>query len=190
MLDHIPFSVLSDLSKVLHLLVDAKRDNAQLWEQLITMKEELEQLKAQLTTKESFLAVRQVYHAVNEKLLRRLIGLTGLQEKTFWKKYKTTNIGHIIYQKDLMQLWPTLQQQFNISEAPDELWSKIHDGKEVFDKFVHSTSFQHFPHSELVAKVMPTVFVGELEKFEPAFEDVLALDVALTEGTGKDLYEY
>jgi hypothetical protein len=187
-LEYLPRMVLSDLNKLLHLLVDSKRDNAQLWEQV---REEIEMLKKH--HKDKVKAVRQIYHAVNEKLLRRLIALTGLTEKDFWKKYKTTNIGNIIHHPDLMNMWTTLQKQFKFSESPAQLWSKIYDGKHEFDVFVHTwccSHFSHYPYQELVDNVVPTVFVGDLQKFEPGFMDVLELDLALTEGTDKDMYEY
>lgn len=181
---------LNDVSELLHQVTNSIGDNNVLVAEVNILRNEVQQLKAKLESKETHLAVRQIYHAVNEKLLRKLIELVGLPAKAFWQKYKISDIGQVVHHRDLGQVWPAVQQQFQFSESPAELWDMIASGKHEFDRFVHESSFPHFSYQELQSTVAPSVFDGDLEKYEAAFLHVLDLDQRLTAGTDKDLYTY
>jgi hypothetical protein len=77
----LPEKLLQDIKTILHLLVDVKQDNAQLWQEVLRLKDRLVEVEAQLKTSNENLALRQLYHALNEKLLRYIAADAGQKVK-------------------------------------------------------------------------------------------------------------
>jgi hypothetical protein len=204
----IPQKLLTDFQTLLHLLVDAKRDNARLWEQVVNLREELDLTKVWLESsssetrklREEFdlykkqvseekFAVRQVYHALNEKLLRKVASMASKDINSLWK-LRISNIGGIQRHADLMKAWHKLQRDFDITETPSEFWTALTDGKHPFDIHVHQGSFTAYPYSTLKDEIVEKVFIDELEGHKCTFSYFLELSHQLSLEAGCSIYDY
>lgn len=192
--------VSKDLNTLLHLLVDVKNDNAQLWVQIVQLKEQMDadqariskledtvrDLKTTISTQGCKLAMRQVLHAVNEKLLRRAAAIAApdLPLAQFWSKYKVRNVGEMKYEAALLDAWESMSSDFGLFSDPRRFWDYLRDLKGGFDAYVHDGSFPRLSVEELTAAAE-----GSLEdKDRPAFLDMLRLSVRLSEGGS--IYDY
>lgn len=157
-----------DLRSVLRLLMDVKSDHVQLWSQVLDLKESMGDVSVRFKASEEKLAVRQIYCALNEKMLRRAAAHLGINMDAFWKKYKGSNIKSLQYRPELQRAWSDMQAQLGFGETPGELWNIIVDGRHEFDHFVHDGSFTKLS-SELLRKVAETVFVGDKARHKHGF---------------------
>jgi predicted transcriptional regulator len=69
------------------LLDDVKTDNAQLWQQVLQLKDELEKVKASLRDIHGRLAVREVLAACNEKWIRETARRGNVAFAYLWKNH-------------------------------------------------------------------------------------------------------
>jgi cell division septum initiation protein DivIVA len=204
--------VSKDLNTVLHLLVDVKNDNAQLWAQIVQLKDQLDasnariaelegqldaskariaelegtvsDLKAIITTQGYKLAMRQVLHALNEKLLRRAaaIAAPGLTLAQFWSKYKVRNIGQMKCDPVLLTAWRSMSDDLELLPDPRDFWEDLKDLKSDLDAFVHDGSFPRMTFNELTEAAEKSLE----DKDRYAFLDMLRLSAKL----GGSLYDY
>lgn len=134
------------------------------------------------------LTIRQVYHALNEKLLLRVLAFSGLTPKEFWA-LGVTNIGKVEKHVKLLQPWSRVQSECKIKISAKDLWENITEGKSGFDSFVHKGSFQVVGYEALLG-MTERIFVGEFEKFKPGFLELAALSKSLSEKDGKSMFDY
>lgn len=120
-LQAIPRELLLNLRSVLRLLVDVKSDNVQLWTQVLDLKESLGNVSLRLKASEDKLAIRQIYCALNEKMLRRAAAHLGMDMDAFWKRYKGSNIKSLQYRPELQCAWSNMQAQLGFGESPGEI---------------------------------------------------------------------
>lgn len=204
--------VSKDLNTILHVLVDVKNDNAQLWAQIVQLKDQLDaskariaalddkveagevriaeiegtvlDLKAIIATQGCKLAMRQVLHALNEKLLRRAaaIAAPGLTLAQFWSKYKVRNVGQMKYDSALLSAWRSLSDDLELISDPRHFWDDLKDLKSDLDAFVHVGSFPRLTFDELTQAAERSLE----DKDRYAFLDMLRLSARL----GGSLYDY
>lgn len=134
------------------------------------------------------LTIRQVYHALNEKLLRLVITLSGMTPKAFWA-LDVSNISKIEKHPSLRKAWTRVQSMCGTKLSPKELWDNIVEGKSEFDTFVHKGSFEVVGYEQLL-EISERVFVGEQEKLKSGFLKLAALSKFLSEKANKNLFEY
>lgn len=233
----LPDAVIRDIDNLLHMLVTVKRDNVELWMNLLNLKSELaaktarldkvegdlvtvkaelvevqaelvevkaelaekttrlvqvegqlSEVKATLTSTQQRLAVRQIYHALNEKLLRKMSRALGMDIQSFWKT-RVSNVGGFRRSTDMMRVWRDFQAAYDIDDDPSTFWEELKDGKLAFDCFVHAGSFPSYRYDE-VLEIADAVFVGEHERHRWGFLRVLEITRRLSEEEGVGLYEY
>jgi hypothetical protein len=240
----LPDAVIRDIDNLLHMLVTVKRDNVELWMnllnlkselaaktarldkvegELVTVKAELVEVKAELvevkaelaekttrlvqvegqlfdvraelsdvratlTSTQQRLAVRQIYHALNEKLLRKMSRALGMDIQSFWKT-RVSNVGGFRRTPDMMRVWRDFQAAYDIDDDPSTFWEELKDGKFAFDCFVHAGSFPSYRYEE-VLEIADAVFVGQHERHRWGFLRVLEITRRLSEEEGVGLYEY
>lgn len=189
----LPDSLKKDLNTLLHLLVDCKNDNARLWSEIVELKERLQRQEDRLRVSHGKLAIRQVYHAVNEKLMRQFATEIGVPVQRLWDK-RISNVGGLGRLKPGADHWPPFAQRYGLSDeetpqSPAEIWQQIKDGKHHFDTYVHEGSFPHFSAAEL-REIADNEFVGEKTAYKAAFLDFLRVDELLSEDMGVGLYQY
>jgi chromosome segregation ATPase len=198
----IPKKLKNDLNTVLRLLVNAKTDNAELWGQVVGLSEEIKQLKEELKdTREEVkdlhkklelshdqLAVRQIYHALNEKLLREVCRVLHISTQALWDK-KVSNVGALRKRADTKSAWEKIAQRLNITDSAGDFWEELKDGKHEFDIFVHDGSYPEYSYEELQG-VAERVFVGDMAKHKVAFLEFLEVNHKLSLETGQSLYKY
>jgi hypothetical protein len=143
---------------------------------------------AELQASKERLTIRQVYHALNEKLLRRVIVMSGMTDKDFWN-LDISNISKVEKHGHLRKAWCRVQKDCGIKLSAKELWDGIVEGKHEFDTFVHKGSFEVVGYKKLL-EIAERVFVGEHEKLKPGFLKLAALSKSLSEKLGKNLFEY
>lgn len=134
------------------------------------------------------LTIRQLYHALHEKLLRRVIFMSDMSAKEFWA-LDVSNISKIEKHTRLRKAWLRVQSDCSIKLSAKDLWDNIKDGKSEFDEFVHKGSFEVVGYDKLL-EIAERVFVGDHEKLKPGFLKLAALSKSLSDKTSKNLFEY
>ena len=76
--------------------------------QVLDLKESLNDVKNKLKASEDKLAVRQIFCALNEKLLRAAAAYFQMDMDSFWKKYRGSNIKSLQYKPELQNVWSRL----------------------------------------------------------------------------------
>ena len=136
------------------------------------------------------LAVRQIYHAHNEKILFRVAQKTNQQVQQLWKN-RVTSVGGLA-KPEYCKAWKELQKELGITEDPATFWELLKENKAPFDKFVHQDSFdvvKPLSYDEVKSGVAAKVFVGEREKFEPTFQYMLQINQKLSDAMGQGLFD-
>lgn len=189
-LQQLPGKLLDDIKTILHLLVDVKADNAQLWHQVLQIKEELEKVKGNLRDMQERLAVREVMAACNEKWIRETARRGNKGFGYLWKNH-LFSIRNVASDMALSGAWTQLLQELQTEEKDAKrLWGAFKHVKGALDKFVHVDSFPRFTYQQLKTEVADRVFVGKNRQFREDFLVFLEVNRRLSDMHGESLYEY
>lgn len=174
-------------------LTDSQEGQILLWQAVCALESrlsmvelELEQTKKSYKSSQQELAVRQIYHALNEKILFRVAQKTNQQVQQLWKN-RVTSVGGLA-KPEYRKAWKELQKELGITEDPATFWELLKENKAPFDKFVHQDSFdvvKPLSYDEVKSEVAAKVFVGEREKFEPTFHYLLQINQKLSDAMGQ-----
>ena len=151
----------------------------------------LEQTEQLYKSSQQELAVRQIYHALNDKMLLRVAQKTNQSVRQLFNN-RVTNVGGLV-KPEYRKAWKELQKELSITEDPAGFWELLKDNKDPFDKFVHEDSYdavKPLSYDELKTDVAAEVFVGDREKYEPTFQYLLCINKKLSDTMGQSLYEY
>ena len=189
----LPPALLEQIEDILFLSTDLKWDIAIIWSELGELTRELAESKteladtaARLQASEEQLAIRQMFFALNEKLLRKVAAVMGISPDQLWRD-RIHNIGKLSAHRYQLP-WQQIQTELGFADTPQELWEDICSGRADLDQCVHDGSFKHLSDSELLAAA-DSIFVGEREKFKPTFVFEMRLSRKLSGDTGS-LYTY
>jgi hypothetical protein len=189
-LQQFPSQLLEDIKTLLHLLVDVKSDNAQLWQQVLQIKDELEKVKGSMRDMQERLAVREVMAACNEKWIRETARRGNKGFAYLWKNH-LYNIRYVAGDSALSVAWKELLDELQTDEKDARsLWGAFKHVKGALDRFVHVDSFPRFTYQQLKSEVADRVFVGRHGQFKEDFLMFLEVNKRLSDMHGESLYEY
>ena len=186
-------------SIALNALADAKESEVLLWQAVIVLEERLTKAESQIQavtalykSSQQELAVRQVLHRLNEKLLIRVAEKAEVDVQQLYDE-RITNIGKICRSKKYHKAWQQIQKEHEFSDNAEGFWTDLKECKEPFDKFVHEDSFadvKQISYEKLQNDVAKEVFVGDKAKFEPSFQFFLRVNKKLSDAMGYSLFSY
>lgn len=169
-------------------MIRLSKEVKQLREELKDNQKQLKDMKRKLELSHDQLAVRQVYHALNEKLLREVCRELCISTQALWDR-KVSNVGALRKRPDTKGAWEKIAQRLDIKDSAGDFWEVLKDGKHEFDVFVHDGSYPECSYEELKC-VATRLFVGDMAKHEAAFLDFLEVSHKLSVQTGQSLYKY
>ena len=177
-----------NLNTAFHLLVDCKTDNARLQAETVDLREQLHACKHVMQDSQATFAIRQVYRAVNEKLMRKFACELGVPVQTLWKSW-ISNMGGLGRLPAAKQTWKHFAARYGIDDEPRGLWDQLRDGKQLFGTLKHEGRGLQFTVAEM-RQVADKVFVGDTEAYKPAFLHFLNINEQLSNEMQTGLFEY
>lgn len=179
-------------------LADSQESQLLLWQAIIALESRLSTVEAELdrtkklcNSSQQELAVRQIYHALNDKILLRVAQMVNQNVRQLFNN-RVTSVGGLS-KPEYRKAWRDLQKEVGIIEDATGFWDLLKDNKDPFDKFVHKDSYDAvkvLSYDELKTNVAAEVFIGDREKYEPTFQYLLEINKKLSDKMGQSLYEY
>ena len=145
------------------------------------------------------MALRQIYHAFNEKCLHMIAQNLGMKTSDFFSVYSIRNIGDLndptILKEELPKTigtirindaWGHIQQQHAIPLDSKSVWDAIRKTKRPLDEYIHGSAFTKLVGDDLIEAAKKHIINEEELDF---FMKILKWSKSLSRALGKSYSE-
>lgn len=170
------------------------------------LKKDMDEIKAAEQERKEKFALRDIYHAFNEKCLRMMAKKMDMSTHGFFKSYPIRNIGDVSedaqysmqqqirdgrYEGNGSQLrkaWSSVKEAYKFPYNGPELWDLMHKVKNPFDKYVHGGSYDKVNDEKLLEIAEKHINdKGDLD----LFTNIVKWSTKMTSELGHDtIYDY
>jgi len=182
-------------------LRDAATEAEKLETRLEKLERDLKTVTDKLKMQEDTMALRQVYHAFNEKCLAFVAKTANMPPADFFNKYKLRNIGQldgVVFKPShvedklatavLKSGWAAVRTKVGVAGKAGVLWQAVRAGKRDYDVFIHSNAFTRLDPAALDA--LAEEKMGDDPEQLGLFRSIVGWSSTLTELLGhKDIYD-